>query len=260
MILKQYVGRQKKKYSIRVIPVQSTGFAGNKSIGYKAACNALIKLMQQEVNCKQKGINFLGDFNLVGEMWIIMKYITYKFIWFWWTQRYHSYKKILNSNIKKIRGGMDMRRKDKEITEKNIIEKVINEAEVCRIALSNENAPYIVPMNFGYKDDCVYLHSAREGTKLNIMKVNDNICFEVESQVELVKNENLCKWGAKYYSVIGFGKAVIVDDINEKRKALNIIMEKYTGKASHEYSEESINKIVVIKVALHSLSGKKSGY
>lgn len=153
-----------------------------------------------------------------------------------------------------------MRRADKEIMQKNIINKIISEAEVCRIGLSNGNKPYIIPMNFGYKDDCVYLHSAREGMKLDIMKANENVCFEVESQVQLVKDEKPCNWGAKYYSVIGFGKATIIDDPDEKRKALDLIMEKYSGKTSHEYSKESISKIVVIKVTLHDVYGKKSGY
>lgn len=77
-----------KKHSIRVIPVKSSGFAGNKSMGYKAACNALIELMetgrkknppelarQKSVMRQKKTINFLGDFNLAGEMWIITNYL-----------------------------------------------------------------------------------------------------------------------------------------------------------------------------------------
>lgn len=153
-----------------------------------------------------------------------------------------------------------MRRKDKEVTEKSVIEKIINDAEFCRIALSNGNEPYIIPMNFGYKDGCVYMHSAKEGKKLDIMKANNNVCFQVESQVELLKDENPCGWSTRYYCVIGFGKAVIIDDIDEKRRALDIIMEKYTERPSHEYSEDALNKILAIKVELNSITCKKSGY
>lgn len=64
-----------KKHSIRVISVKSPGFAGNKSMGYKAACNALIELMGNEKKEKVHGVNFLGDFNLAGEMWIINSYL-----------------------------------------------------------------------------------------------------------------------------------------------------------------------------------------
>lgn len=153
-----------------------------------------------------------------------------------------------------------MRRKDKEITEKSEIEKIIKDAEFCRIALSNGNEPYIIPMNFGYKDDCVYLHSAKEGKKLDIIKANNNVCFQVECQVELLKDEKPCGWGARYYCVIGFGKATIIDDIDEKRRALDIIMEKYTERPSHEYSEDALNKVLAIKVELNSITCKKSGY
>lgn len=67
--------RAEQKYSIRVIPVQSSGFAGNKSMGYKAACRALLKLMGEPKDERVNGINFLGDFNLAGEMWIITNYL-----------------------------------------------------------------------------------------------------------------------------------------------------------------------------------------
>jgi nitrogenase molybdenum-cofactor synthesis protein NifE len=68
--------KAEEKHSIKVIPVQSSGFAGNKSMGYKAACNALLRLMGREVPSKAAGVNYLGDFNLAGEIWIIKKYLS----------------------------------------------------------------------------------------------------------------------------------------------------------------------------------------
>ena len=65
-----------RQYDIRVIPVKSPGFAGNKSVGYKAACHALLRLMGENKRGKKiRGINFLGDFNLAGEMWILTDYL-----------------------------------------------------------------------------------------------------------------------------------------------------------------------------------------
>ena len=63
------------KYGIRVIPIMSPGFAGHKSMGYKAACNAIMSLITPYHFPKTKGINILGDFNLSGEMWIIKDYL-----------------------------------------------------------------------------------------------------------------------------------------------------------------------------------------
>ncbi|WXG42030.1 MAG: pyridoxamine 5'-phosphate oxidase family protein [Candidatus Freyarchaeum deiterrae] len=152
-----------------------------------------------------------------------------------------------------------MRRKNQEITDKKVIESVIKKAEICRIAFSENDTPYIVPVVFGYKENCLYVHSAREGKKIDIIRKNNKVCFEFEVDVELVKSENVCKWGVKYYSVIGFGKASLVDGVKEKKRALDIIMEHYSDD-SYEYSEEFVNKLIIIKILIESLTGKKSRY
>jgi len=71
------VCRQKsQQHGIKVIPVKSPGFSGNKSTGYKMACNAIMELIRPKEKIeKKKGINILGDFNLAGEMWIIKNYL-----------------------------------------------------------------------------------------------------------------------------------------------------------------------------------------
>lgn len=153
-----------------------------------------------------------------------------------------------------------MRRKGKEIKDKNAIESIIKRATVCRIALSENNVPYIVPLNFGYKDNCLYFHSAKEGKKIDIIKKNNNLCFEFDIDNELVKAEDACNWDMKYYSVIGFGEAFLVEDFEEKREALDIMMEHYSGKSSFKYPEKAVNNVAIIKVKIESMSGKKSGY
>ena len=153
-----------------------------------------------------------------------------------------------------------MRKKDKEIKDKNTIESIIKRATVCRIGLSENNVPYIVPLNFGYENNCLYFHSAKEGKKIDMIRKNNSVCFEIDMDNELVEAENACGWGMKYYSIIGFGKAFLVDDFDEKRKALDIIMEHYSGKSSFEYSEEAVINAAIIKVEMESMTGKKSGY
>ena len=155
-----------------------------------------------------------------------------------------------------------MRRSDKEIKDKKCIEWILKKATVCRIALCNNNNPYIVPMNFGFKDNCLYLHSASEGQKIDIININNNICFEVDLETEIVTADNACSWGMKYYSIIGFGKAHFIKDNGEKEDALNIIMQKYSHKSdkSFEYLKPALDKTTVIKVEIESLTGKKSGY
>ena len=155
-----------------------------------------------------------------------------------------------------------MRRNDKEINNKNTIDRILKEALVCRIALCDNNKPYIVPMNFGFKDNCLYLHSAAEGRKIDIINENNEVCFEVDIEDEIAKSESICNWGMKYYSVIGFGKAKLIEEINEKKNSLDIIIQKYSenNDKSFDYSQSALEKTVIIKVEIKELSGKKSGY
>ncbi len=153
-----------------------------------------------------------------------------------------------------------MRRSDKEIKDSQTIQKVIEEAQICRIGLVDGNEPYVVPMNFGYKENTLYLHSATEGRKIDILKENNRICFQMDIKIEILASDNPCNWGMKYLSVIGHGKAQLIENATEKIDALNIIMGKYSPKRFFEYSEESISKVSVIKVEIKEITGKKSGY
>jgi nitroimidazol reductase NimA-like FMN-containing flavoprotein (pyridoxamine 5'-phosphate oxidase superfamily) len=153
-----------------------------------------------------------------------------------------------------------MRRKDKEIEDKELIEVILRRASICRIALSENDVPYIVPLCFGHKDNFLYFHSAKEGRKIDMIRKNNNVCFEIEIDTELVAAENPCKWSMKYYSIIGFGKAFLVEDTEEKREALDIIAEHYSGKSSSEFPETALHNVAVIKVKIETMTGKKSGY
>jgi nitroimidazol reductase NimA-like FMN-containing flavoprotein (pyridoxamine 5'-phosphate oxidase superfamily) len=152
-----------------------------------------------------------------------------------------------------------VRSKDKEIKDQKEIEAIIQKATVCRVGLSENNVPYVVPVNFGYEDNCLYFHSAPEGKKIETIKKNSNVCFEMDVDQEVVRAETPCNWGVKYRSVIGFGKALLVDDLEEKRRALNIIVEHYSDD-SYEYPENDVRKVAIIRIEIHSMTGKKSGY
>jgi len=118
-----------------------------------------------------------------------------------------------------------MLRKDKEITDIMSIEEIINKAKVCRLALSLDDTPYVVPVCFGYSAETIYFHSAKEGKKVDIIKKNKRVCFEFDIDHELVESEKACNWGMNFRSVIGFGKASFIENIEEKQEALGIIMQ-----------------------------------
>jgi nitroimidazol reductase NimA-like FMN-containing flavoprotein (pyridoxamine 5'-phosphate oxidase superfamily) len=155
----------------------------------------------------------------------------------------------------------ELRRKDKEITDKNEIDAILKRATVCRVAFSENNMPYIVPLHFAHDNNCLYFHSAPEGKKLAAIKKNNNVCFEIDIDHEIVDSKTSCNWSTKYRSVIGFGKAFFIDDFEEKRRSLSLIFQKYSG-TSHEYdfSENVVDIVVIVKIEIVCMTGKKSGY
>jgi nitroimidazol reductase NimA-like FMN-containing flavoprotein (pyridoxamine 5'-phosphate oxidase superfamily) len=152
-----------------------------------------------------------------------------------------------------------MRRSDKQVTDITVIEEIIACAEVCRIAMCDGNVPYLVPVNFGYRDRAIFIHSPLEGRKIDILKKNNRVCFEVEADVEILKGKAACDWGARYLSVIGTGAACFIEDIPGKKDALDVIMRKYSGTGGHSYDVARVNSISVIRIDIREMSGKKSG-
>jgi nitroimidazol reductase NimA-like FMN-containing flavoprotein (pyridoxamine 5'-phosphate oxidase superfamily) len=153
-----------------------------------------------------------------------------------------------------------MRRKDREITDREAIDSILNEAEICRIAMCRENVPYVVPVNFGYDGKKLYFHCAKEGRKIDFIKANETVCFEAETKTEIVKGEDACSCSMKFLSAIGMGKARLIEDTSEKVKALDVIMSKYSPDISFQFKESALNRLAVVEIEVTEISGKKAGY
>jgi nitroimidazol reductase NimA-like FMN-containing flavoprotein (pyridoxamine 5'-phosphate oxidase superfamily) len=150
-----------------------------------------------------------------------------------------------------------LRRKEKEITDIREIESIIRKSRVCRLALADEGLPYIVPLCFGYKNKILYFHSAREGQKIEMLRRNRQVCFEFDIDARVRSGKTACAWGMAYKSIIGFGTASLVEDPQEKQKALDIIMRQYS-EDDFEYSAKPLAEMLVIKVDISRMTGKKS--
>ena len=152
-----------------------------------------------------------------------------------------------------------MRRKDREVARREDIEEIVRRADVCRLALCEEDHPYVVPLCFGYEAGSLYFHCAPHGRKLEILKNNRNVCFEMDVDHELISGETPCTWGLRYRSVVGFGRASWVRDPASKRDALRIIMRHYSDEV-FEFPEEALARTVVIKIVIEDITGKSAGY
>lgn len=153
--------------------------------------------------------------------------------------------------------GVALRRSDRELTDRADIDDVINRARICQLALCKNSVPYVVPMNYGYADGCLYFHSAKEGKKIDILRSNNTVSFVIYVDERLVASDVACKWSTKYKSVMGAGKAFLVEGPGEKEAALAIIMRHYSKK-EFTFDPLQLKKAAIIKVIIDSLSGKQS--
>jgi uncharacterized protein len=151
-----------------------------------------------------------------------------------------------------------MRRTEQEITDVRDLEAVLKRARICRIGLAEDNMPYVVPVCFGYKDDRLYVHSSPKGKKIDMISKNNRVCFEAETDVELVPADDPCDFTITYRSVIGFGRACLVEDRDEKIRALNIIMEHYTNRENYTFPDSIVAVTAVIEIRIERMTGKRS--
>ena len=152
-----------------------------------------------------------------------------------------------------------MRRKDKEVTDINKIEGIIKNAVRCCIGLVDNDEPYIVPVCFGYERNVLYFHSALEGRKVDLIKKNNRVCFEIDTDLAVVRNEKGCNWSMKYRSVVGTGRAHILESDSDKAHGLALIMRQY---ADDDFSipKPVPDSVLVVKIDIESMTGKKVGY
>ena len=149
-----------------------------------------------------------------------------------------------------------MRRADRELTDSIDMEKIIRSAQVCRLAMVDDGEPYLVPLNFGYRDATLYFHSAPEGRKIRLLRQTAKVCFEIDGEHELVKAELPCNWGMRYASVIGYGIPRFIEELEEKRAALSIIMAQFSDGA-FTFSEQAVAATAVFALDITSMTGKR---
>jgi len=153
-----------------------------------------------------------------------------------------------------------MRRSDKEVTGLAHILAILDKCEIMRLGLCVDNKPYIVPLNFAYEvidEKCIlYFHSAPEGKKLDMIKKNDNVCFETDCSYKIIKSERACNWSAEFESVIGEGKITILTDDVRKAKALDLLMARYGFEGKPHYSPQGLSGVTVLQISVTEITGK----
>lgn len=151
-----------------------------------------------------------------------------------------------------------MRRKEREIVDRKEIDEILFAGKVMHLALANDNLPFLVPVFYAYDGKSLYFHSAKAGTKIEMMKRNNNVCFEISIDNGIVESDLACDFEAKHRTVIGFGKVVFVENENEKIDVLNRIVAQFTSR-SFEFPKGNLQATAVIRIDIESVKGKKHG-
>ena len=150
-------------------------------------------------------------------------------------------------------------KRELRVTDPQQIRHILDTGKVLHLGLAVDNEPYVVPMNYGYalEDEklTVYLHSAVQGKKLDMIRANPNVFFEIDCDLMPFEGRVPCQYGLVYSSVMGRGKATIVEDVEEKKRAMSILMKTQTGK-DFTFEDRLVTIVTVIRIDVSEYTAK----
>ena len=152
-----------------------------------------------------------------------------------------------------------MTKRELQITDEVQIRNILDTAKVLHLGLAVDNEPYVVPMNYGYTMEngklVLYLHSAQKGKKLDMMRANPKVFFEMDCDWVPFEGEKPCQYGLGYSSIMGCGTAQIVEDVEEKMRGLTVLMKTQTGK-DFAFNERLVSIVAVIRIDVAEYTAK----
>ena len=151
-------------------------------------------------------------------------------------------------------------RREREVTDIGEIRKILDKAMIVRIGMVDDGECYIVPMNYGYTMDdgwlTLWLQGALKGRKLDVMRKNPKIFFELDCDITPFEGDIACRYGITYASVMGRGTAVITEDAEEKKHGLSVLMKTQTGK-DFTFDDKMVSVVSVIRIDVYDYTAKR---
>ena len=152
-----------------------------------------------------------------------------------------------------------MTKRERQITDENQIKAILDTAGVLHLGLSVNDEPYVVPMNYSYTMEngklVLYLHSALRGKKLDMLRANPRVFFEMDCDRVPFEGKLPCQYGLAYSSVMGRGTARIVEDVEEKKQAMTILMKTQTQK-DFTFEDRLVSIVAVIRIDVAEYTAK----
>lgn len=154
-----------------------------------------------------------------------------------------------------------MRRGEREVRDRQRLLEVLESCDCLRLAMADVDAPYIVPVNFGWEERegqlWLYFHGAREGRKAELLGRNPHVGFEADCSYELVEGAVACRYSYRYASVIGVGTVHFAESDDEKRRGLSRIMAHYAPGRVFEFPEAALARVAVGCLCVERISCKE---
>ena len=152
-----------------------------------------------------------------------------------------------------------MTKRERQVTDPEQIRHILDTARVLHLGLAVNNEPYVVPLNYGYIMEngklVLYLHSAQRGKKLDMLRANPNVFFEMDCDRVPFESKLPCQYGMVYSSIMGRGVATIVEDVEEKKRAMTILMKTQSGK-DFEFNDRLVSMVAVVRVDVSEYTAK----
>lgn len=153
-----------------------------------------------------------------------------------------------------------LRRNDRAVKDVDIIKEIVSNCQVVRVAMCEDNIPYLVPLNYGYEFNdgelILYCHCSNKGKKLDILDKNPNVFIEIDNEKDVIEGKTPCQYGFEYFSIMSSGKVEFIHNIYDKIHGLNKIMEHYTSKVNNEFKNEVLNKVFLLKITCTDFTAK----
>jgi len=150
-------------------------------------------------------------------------------------------------------------KRESRVTDPTEIIRILDTAKVLHLGLSVNDEPYVVPMNYGYTMEegrlVLYLHSAVKGKKLDMMQANPKVFFSIDCDRMPFEGRVPCQYGLVYSSIMGRGTATIVEDVEEKKQAMTVLMKTQTGK-DFTFEDRLVSIVAVIRIDVEEYTAK----
>ena len=150
-------------------------------------------------------------------------------------------------------------RRELEVTDREKIVRILDTCQIVHVAMVDAGMPYLVPLNYGYtlEDDqlVLYMHGGLHGRKIDVMRKNPNVFFEMNCEVEPFDGNMACQYGTSYSSIMGTGVVEILDDVEAKKEGLTLFMKSQTGR-DFEFTDKMVSAVNVMKITVKEFTAK----